>query len=372
MKRALTKQEAWLVLNLIPGVGRSTVSRLLTHFKDPIDAVTASYPELEQVEGLTPKIAQAISEFDYRSLLEKELALIEQHGVKVISIRDNEYPDNLRQIFDPPFILYVKGELKDTDKYAIALVGSRRCSQYGKRVAGDLSAQLVQKGITVVSGMARGIDSAAHWGTIKAKGRTIAVLGCGLSVVYPPENRDLMEKIAQNGAVVSEFSMDTGPLAYNFPARNRVISGLSLGVVVVEASDKSGASITMGCALEQGREGFAVPGSIYSPTSRGTHRLLKQGAKLVENVDDILEELHPQFAGIIADVTNKQEVAAAGPYEITEDEQKILELLSCDPVHVDELVMNSEFLPQEVLGLLMSLELKYKVVQSPGQMYSLR
>lgn len=372
MKYSLDKRDAWLALSLIPKVGRSTLARLAAHFDDPRDALVASEEELCEVEGLSPRMAKAIRECDYMPLLEQELQLLERYGAQVITLEDEEYPENLRQIFDPPALLYIKGELWEVDKFAVALVGSRKCSRYGKSVAHDLAGQLVGKGITVISGMARGIDSAAHRGALEAGGRTIAVLGCGLSVVYPPENKDLMEKIAGSGALVSEFSMATTPVPYNFPIRNRIISGLSLGVVVVEAALRSGASITIGCALEQGREAFAVPGSINSPVSRGTHRLIKQGARLVENVDDIWEELRVQLTGL-AGATTVQDVSVQEcNIELSPEEQEILSLLSYDPVYVDEVTMNSDFTPQQVLGILMNLELKNKVIQSPGQMYSLK
>ncbi len=371
MKRSFTRQEAWLALSLVPGVGRSSVARLIAYFEDPCDALTASELELSHVEGLNPKTARAIREFDFRQALEQEQELLERYEVQIITLDDDAYPENLRHISDPPAVLYVKGELKETDKYAVAMVGARKCSRYGKLVAEDLAKQLAEKGITVVSGMARGIDSAAHRGVIKAAGRTIAVLGNGLSVVYPPENKELMEQIAQNGAVISEFSMATTPIGYNFPIRNRIISGLSLGVVVVEAAKRSGSSITIGCALEQGRECFAVPGSINSFTSRGTHHHIKLGAKLVENVEDILEELQPQLIGLKAD-SSIDFAAEELDVEITSEEEEVLSLLSYDPVYVDEVTINTNLTPQQVLGVLMSLEMKNRVIQSPGQLYSLR
>jgi len=219
--------------------------------------------------------------------------LARENKVKTLGIADKDYPTNLRYIYDPPATVYLKGNIVPEDNIAIAIVGSRRATHYGLKNAKSLAFELAVRGITIVSGLARGVDSAAHRGALEAKGRTIAVLGSGLNVIYPKENERLAEEIAQNGAVISEFPLDAGPQRYHFPRRNRVISGLSLGVVVVEAAQKSGALITANCALEQGREVFALPGKIDSFTSRGTHDLIKQGAKLVESIEDIIEELEP-------------------------------------------------------------------------------
>ncbi|MCQ9208506.1 MAG: DNA-processing protein DprA [Omnitrophica bacterium] len=219
--------------------------------------------------------------------------LSNENKFKTLRITDKDYPANLKHIYDPPATVYLKGELILEDNIAIAIVGSRRATPYGLKNAKSLAFELAARGITVVSGLARGIDSAAHRGALEAKGRTIAVLGSGLNVIYPHENERLAEEIAKSGAVISEFQQDVGPQRYHFPRRNRIISGLSLGVVVVEAAQKSGALITANCALEQGREVFALPGKIDSWTSRGTHDLIKQGAKLVESIEDIIEELEP-------------------------------------------------------------------------------
>jgi DNA processing protein len=222
------------------------------------------------------------------------LELINKNNITVITDRDESYPENLFNIYDRPPLLYIKGNLQKED-INIAIVGSRLASTYGKFITERISRELAMKGITIVSGMARGIDSAAHRGAIAAQGRTVAVLGCGLDIIYPPENKNLFSDIVQNGAVISEYPPQTQPLSAHFPARNRIISGISYGVVVVEAGEKSGSLITARLALEQGREVFAVPGSIDSVGSRGTNKLIKQGAKLIENIDDILEDILPQL-----------------------------------------------------------------------------
>lgn len=219
--------------------------------------------------------------------------LSKENKTRTLSLLDKDYPANLKYIYDPPSILYIKGNILPEDTIAVAVVGSRRATYYGLKNAENLGFQLAAGGITIISGLARGVDSAAHRGALKARGRTIAVLGSGLNKIYPRENEELVEEIAQNGAVISEFALDTPPLRQNFPRRNRIISGLSLGVVVVEAAKRSGALITANFALEQGREVFALPGKIDSFTSKGTHDLIKQGAKLVESIEDIIEELEP-------------------------------------------------------------------------------
>ena len=224
--------------------------------------------------------------------IDKEIGLIKKYDVEVITIDEDQYPKNLKHIYNPPRVLYVKGKLIPEDYYSIGIVGSRKASFYGQQNAERLGSELAQKGFTVISGMARGIDTYAHKGALKAKGRTIAVLGSGINVVYPPENKTLMDEISRNGAVISEFPIDTRPNRQNFPMRNRIISGLSMGVLVIEAARKSGALITASFALEQGREVFSLPGRVDMSTSRGTLGLIKEGAKLVESVDDILEELH--------------------------------------------------------------------------------
>ncbi|MCK4462787.1 MAG: DNA-processing protein DprA, partial [Candidatus Omnitrophica bacterium] len=277
--------------------------------------------------------------------LDKEMELIKKYNVDIVTIDDERYPENLKHIYSPPPVLYVKGNLLPEDYYNIAIVGSRRASLYGRETAEKLARQLCGRGFTVTSGMARGIDTSAHTGVLKAAGRTIAVLGCGINIVYPPENKNLMDKIADSGAVISEFPINTTPHRHNFPIRNRIISGLALGVVIVEAAQKSGALITASFALEQGREVFSVPGKVGVPTSRGTLGLIKEGAKLVEDVEDILEEIRSKPS---AQATSRVRLGQAGTTTIphptremvaglTEDEASVFNSLSEEPKHIDEI-----------------------------------
>lgn len=296
--------------------------------------------------------------------------------IRKIAIDDKEYPKNLRNIYNPPKILYVNGTLLEADEMAVALVGSRRASVYGLEMCEKLAYELAIRGVTVVSGMARGIDSAAHKGALKAKGRTIAVLGSGHGNIYPPENKKLYHEITKSGAVVTEFENDAAPLPKNFPKRNRIISGLSLGVVVVEAARNSGALITAGFAAEQGRTVFAVPGKISSITSAGTNELIKDGARLVQSVDDILEELslseikplsRAQKDEIKEKIAKKTETYIYN--SLTDDERKIYKALSDEPIYIDEVLDKSGLKAANASKVLLNLELKSLIQQLPGKQF---
>lgn len=289
----LTARERLIRLNLIPDVTAANLRRLLEAFKDLDQLWRAGPQELQRAAGIGPAIAQRIaSSCRDEAPLARELALAERLGVKIVTLEDDGYPSRLKTIADPPLALYVRGTLLPSDECAVAIVGTRRASLYGLQCAERLGYDLALRGVTVVSGLARGIDGAAHRGALKTPGRTLAVLGSGISRVYPPEHAPIADAIVQQGALISEYPMEAGPLARHFPRRNRIISGLSLGLVVVEAPPKSGALISADCALEQNREVFAVPGPITTVMSQGTHELLKQGARVVTSVEDILEELH--------------------------------------------------------------------------------
>jgi len=282
---------------MVENLGSVRTQALLKHFGSLEEIFQAKERGLKEVKGIGEKIAFEIIQSIRRIDLKKELDLIKRYNIKIVSFLDKGYPKNLKNIYDPPIALYVLGDLVPQDDAAIAIVGSRLASFYGIQQAERLGFELASRGVTVVSGLARGIDSSAHRGALKAGGRTLAVLGSGLLNIYPKEHRGLAEEISENGAVISEFPMRTIPERGNFPKRNRIISGLSLGVVVVEAAQRSGALITSDIAMEEGREVFAVPGKVDSITSRGTNRLIKQGAKLVETANDILEELDFQIEG---------------------------------------------------------------------------
>lgn len=296
--------------------------------------------------------------------------------IRTILISDAEYPEILKKIHSPPKMLYINGSFKEQDENAVAIVGSRRASRYGLEMGEKLGYELALRGVTIVSGMARGIDSAAHRGALKAKGRTIAVMGSGHDHIYPPENKDLYEEIAKAGALVSEFENDMEPLAQNFPIRNRIISGLSLGVVVVEAAKNSGALITADFAAEQGREIFAIPGKISSPTSTGTHDLIKDGAKLVQTCDDILEELKlheiEPMAGADKDLRDNKINKKTTAYiynSLTDDERKVYKTLSDEPIYIDEIIKEAKVELGKIAKVLLSLEFKRLAKELPGKQF---
>ena len=369
----------WIALKQVEGIGNVGFQSLLDAFGSPRDAFAAPMSMLQAVPGIGAKSASRIKAFTDWKKADQELDRIGRAGVSIVTSRDPLYPPRLLAADDHPAYLYVKGSL-DGDDVCVAVVGSRAASTYGKYTTERLCRELALRGITVVSGLARGIDSAAHRGALAGKGRTIAVLGCGLDVIYPPENESLYGEIARQGALVSEFPLGTPPNAPNFPARNRIISGISLGVVVVEASQKSGSLITARIALEQGREVFAVPGSIDSAGSRGTNLLIKQGAKLVENVDDILEEILPQVdrertqARPQPRPRQTREPAPGGEpspgIALGETEKAVWQALSQKPAHIDRIIAATGLPAREVLGTLLNLELRGIVEQKPGKTYT--
>ncbi|MGA9753677.1 MAG: DNA-processing protein DprA, partial [Desulfobaccales bacterium] len=275
----MTDKLPWLGLRSIPGVGLVLGQRLVQRFGGPAAVFTASFKDLVAVKGITPALAQAILTFRDWDKLEERLARLTALGAEMVTRDDPRFPLRLQEIPYPPPFLFIKGTLAPEDSLAVAIVGTRGASYYGLKAGRRLAGALAARGVTVVSGLARGIDTAAHQGALEMSGRTLAVLGCGLDVVYPPENRQLYQEIPARGALVSEFPLGTPPDAKNFPIRNRIISGLALGVVVIEAGSTSGTAITVRYALDQGREVFAVPGPIDSPTSLGPHRLIQEGAK---------------------------------------------------------------------------------------------
>lgn len=333
----------------------------------------ASIPDLEQAAGINHSLASAIRngpDFHSRKMIRKELDRLETERFSVMKLFEPNYPRRLAMIHDPPSILYVDGTLTPDDENAIAIVGARRASPGGAAFTEELSYNMATLGFTIVSGLARGIDAASHQGALKAQGRTLAVLGCGLDRTYPPEHRRLREKIKNQGAVISEFSLGAPPLPYHFPRRNRIISGLSLGVVVAEATIGSGSLITARFAIEHNREVFAVPGSVKDPRHQGPHALIKQGAKLVESSDDILEELLPQLDGSFQDrVINARLPEASTPPVVNTQEQDVYDLIGEDTISVDEILAQAPFLPAEVMSILLSLELKGLVQQGPGALY---
>ena len=365
----MTPREAYIALNMIDGVGPVRVRALLERFGQPDAILATSRQELRQVEGVGDETAGHIADWRAAVDLDAELARIEQAGVRVVTRADADYPKNLREIYDPPLALYVRGTLSDRDALAVGIVGSRRTTLYGQEMSRKLSYQLARVGVTVVSGLARGIDTAAHTGALQAKGRTVAVIGCGIDTVYPPENKLLADDIvAKGGAVVSEFPFGVPPDRQNFPMRNRIISGWSLGVVVVEANLKSGALITAKQAMEQGREVFAVPGRVDSVQSRGTNRLIKDGAKLTEDAEDILAEFE-----YLLPTRDKSTAAAAqaGPaLQLTEHEAQVLAQIGNDETLADEIIRGSGLTSACVSATLLALEMKRIIKQLPGRQYT--
>lgn len=340
---------------MVPGIGPVLFKRLAARFETPNKVFKASAASLTEVEGIGERVASEIRSFNNWKEAEDEMGKAESYGAAIVTMADKEYPRNLLNIYDPPPYLYVRGRL-DGEERAMAVVGSRFASTYGKIVTEGLSKDLARNGYAVISGMARGIDTAAHRGALSAGGRTIAVLGSGIDVIYPPENKSLYEEIAEVGAVISEFPMGTEPLSENFPARNRIISGISMGVVIVEASLKSGSLITAACAAEQGREVFAVPGNINSKASKGANKLIKDGAKLVEDVGDILEEF-VSFAK-----------ASEKPLNLTKEEAILIEFLT-EPAQIDNIAELSRMDVRSVSAVLLNMELNGLVRQLPGMVF---
>jgi len=352
----------WFALKSVPFVGNVTFCRLLHHFESPEQVFKASPEELATVRGLSQSVAEQIRSHDYREFADRECESVRRTGVRIVDFLSEEYPKILLEIPDFPPYLYVRGTLRSAET-CIAIVGSRHASSSGLSITERFARDLALRGITVVSGMARGIDTAAHRGAIKGGGRTIGVLGSGLDILYPPENRKLFDEIIGQGAIVSEFPLGTAPLAENFPRRNRIISGLSRGVLVVEAVEKSGSLITARYALEQGREVFAVPGNINYPGSRGPNQLIKEGAALAESVEDIITNLPHRAAPPLP------EVQSAPSFSLTPQEASIYTLLAESPLHADEITVKCGLTAGEVSAMLLRLELKGAVTRLPGNYF---
>lgn len=371
----------WLALKSISGIGNTVFSLLLQKFSSLEAVFSAPMSDLLAIKGINKEIALSIIHFRQWDEIRRQMDYAHDNRIKIVTCLDAYFPKKLKEIYDCPVLLYVQGDLSPND-VNIAIVGSRAASTYGKYTTERLSRELSLRGITIVSGLARGIDSAAHRGALSVKGRTIAVLGSGLDIIYPPENKKLFSAISESGAVVSEFPPGTKPVAFNFPARNRIISGMSFGVVIVEAGEKSGSLITARLAAEQGREVFAVPGSIDSINSRGTNSLIKQGAKLIDNIDDILDDVLPQLE------TKKYQPSFCNKENISPDpkmanceiiktptndnEKKIIEVISQKTMHTDEIIDGTGLTSAEVLSALVTLELKGLICQHPGKYYSLK
>lgn len=390
-------------LNMIQGVGLKTVQVLRDIFGNAERALQATSEELEKIERLSPTMRDLLSRKPVQYPIKRELELIQEYGCQVVTLYDDAYPPRLKEIDTPPLVLYIRGKLTSEDSLSISLVGSRDAKDYGRKVSYRLSYQLAQRGLTVVSGLAKGIDTSAHRGALEAGGRTIAVMGSGLSFIYPATNRDLAEKITASGTLISEFPMGVEPKPRNFPRRNRIISGLTLGTVVVEASNRSGALITARLAGEQGREVFAVPGEIFSELSTGTHKLINNGAKLINTVDDLLNELPPyvlnqlqsqsptaSMPDIAIESPQKLQVEKSHaksksnqppaevprpvqitpPPDLTPDERKVFDAIAVPSSHIDTIVRTTQLPIGQVSSVLLMLELKGIVQQLPGKQFT--
>ena len=367
----------WIALNMIRGIGPRTANQLIDRFGTPAQVFAASRLSLEK-EGIKPETIQELHDSEILEKANAEIERLEQLGAIVITLEDEDYPPLLREIYDPPIALYIRGDLKKVSaRPCLAVVGSRRCSTYGINAAQSLSRDLAQNGLTIVSGLARGIDAAAHRGALETGGLTIAVVGTGLEMTYPKEHKKLEEEIAASGAVVSEFPLGTPPLPQNFPYRNRVLSGLCFGVLIVEAAEHSGSLITARLANEQGREVFAVPGNITSQTSFGTNFLIKDGAKLVQHWRDVVEELPRDVReGILGVDRPKRGVTQSNvqpmfeTVALSDHERKLLDLLTADaPSHVDQLLISSGMNSSDLMTALLGLEMKDRIKQLPGKSF---
>jgi DNA processing protein len=359
---------SWLALNLALWDNLKLMRKVLTRFPSPVEAFGAPRGELFDL-GFDADRAERFKSASLMELADKEFDRVKKKGYSLVTFGDTDFPVYLREIFDPPCVLYVQGRAEVLQGPAVAIVGSRKPSPYGRAVAERLAEDLASRGIVIVSGLAVGIDATAHWGALKG-GRTAAVLGSGLDNLYPNVNRKLATKIAETGAVVSEFPLDTEPFAHHFPRRNRIISGLARAVAVIEAAEKSGSLITAGFALDQGREVLAVPGNITSETSRGSNGLIKKGAKLVESWEDVAEEMGSPLREILL---AEKEGETRPLLLLTDDEAAVVRWLKTDElVHIDELVEKGSLSVSELLTLLLNLELKGLVRRSPGMHFQRR
>lgn len=351
----------WIGLRQTCGIGNVLCKQLIERFCSPQHIFEADRRELTSVPGITEKTVAALHGFKPSAAIEREIERAISRNISIIPYTHAAYPRNLRHIHDPPAYIYVKGDIAAGDDRSLAVVGSRNPSEYGRRVTRDITRDIAAQRVTIVSGMARGIDTKAHQSALSAGGRTIAVLGSGIDVIYPPENRKIYEAAAQAGAVISEYPPETEPNSYHFPARNRIISGIARGVLVTEASLKSGSLITARLALEQGRDVFAIPGSAYSYKARGPHALIKNGAKLVESAGDILEELQWE--------TSTDNPAAESALPVSDEAQAVYRLLTAEPVQIDNLIAQSARSSASVSALLLELELGGHIRQLPGKRF---
>ena len=362
------ERRALIALNTTPFLGTTPFHRLLEHFGSAVEVMKAGVGAISSVDGVTPSVAKKIAAINPEKSAEKEIEYAKKIDATILTFKDSLYPERLAAIVAPPPVISIQGDLVEEDLFSIAIVGTRRHTAYGRAMTEKFAKELAGLGATVVSGLARGVDGFAHRACLAANGRTIAVLGCGLNIYYPPEHRELQKKIATKGAVISQFAFNSGPDKTTFPTRNRLISGLSLGVLVIEAGEKSGAKITAYAALNDNREVFAIPGQVNSKASYGTNTLIKKGhAKLVQNTDDIMEELPESFW---KKENTKTSAQMKIPLEsLTGEEKMVLENIGGEAIHIDVITTASGLPPNLVSAILLALELKEIVKQAPGKLF---
>lgn len=372
--------EGWLRISLTRGIGRSKFRTLISYFDSPTEIFSKSQKELTSIVGIDESTAKLILEAAVKTDVSQQLELLEKHKVKIITSKDSRYPQNLKYSSFAAPLLFVKGELKKEDKFSISVVGSRQITSYGKLACTRICSELAKMGVTIVSGMAQGIDSEAHSSALKAGGRTIAVLGNGLDFCYPAANKNLMSEIIENGAVISEYPMGIKPLKGNFPERNSIIAGMSLGVLVVEASKDSGSLITAACCIEDNRNVYAVPGDINRRNSEGANNLLRQGAVVVTSGYDIIEDMASVLRPLLDEEIKKEENKSEkithrvdNNKNLSKDEKSVLEIIRSQPKPFEDIIgilAPKEFSIGKLSSLLLSLEIKGEITQLPGGIYS--
>jgi DNA processing protein len=368
-----TAKFPWIALNMARTLWPALHTQCMRDLATPGVVQRLCQEGIAVFDSIAPGTAEKLTTLQQNSAFAREIERLHKMPITVLTLDDPVYPHHLRWISDPPLVLYVHGAVQPADHLALAVVGTRKPSNYGKIMAQRLSTEIVRHGFTIVSGLARGIDSIAHQSALQAGGRTLAILGSGINVIYPPENRRLCESISDYGAVLSEFPLDTKPDRWNFPRRNRIISGLALGTLVIEATVSSGALLTARHALEQGREVFAVPGRVDVPSSQGTNKLIKNGAKLVESIDDILEEFPDIIPDPLASQTPSAVLAPNGApahAELSADEARILALLQSEETHIEVLIQDSQLPAHVVASILVTLELRGLIRQFPGKFFA--
>lgn len=362
----MTRTEAYLVLNLLPKIGPIRVRRLLETFETPERILKAKVSEIQQIDGFGHDLAETVADWENRVDILREQRRIKEENLTLLTLEDALYPKLLREIYDPPTVLYVRGQITERDHQGLAIVGSRHATHYGLSMTKKIAFQIAYAGYTVISGLARGIDTAAHEAALASKGRTIAVIGSGIGKLYPAENQALADKIAEQGAVVSEFPVDYPPDKQSFPLRNRIVSGWSCGIIVAEAPARSGSLITAQQAADQGRTVYAVPGNVDRPTSHGCNRLIQQGAKLIMDGADVLDDLMTLFPTS----TQLPKTAPIAPHVVLQrDEETVYEVLSSEELHINEITLRCGLAMSMVSASLMKLEMKRLIKPLPGKFY---